>query len=84
MSLSGTIQAFLGHAWLQQLDWALIDSKQIILLVATPLFFLAVLFEWLYLRHKGQAQSYTRARLLTNINLGSSYQVFELLITRPF
>ena len=72
MPLSSTLSAFLDHAWLQQIDWALIDSKQVILLVATPLFFLAVLLEWLYLRRQGRAQSYTRARLLTNINLGTS------------
>ena len=80
MSLSGTIQAFLDHAWLQQFDWALIDSKQLILLAVTPLFFLAMLLEWLYLRRQGRTQSYTRAQLLTNINLGGSYQVFELII----
>lgn len=55
-----------------------LDSKQLILLCAAPVFLLAVLLEWRWLSRRGNAGSYTLQRTMTNLNLGLSYQVFEL------
>lgn len=57
-----------------------VDYKQIILLGLLPLFVSCVLIEWAYLAWRGKARSYQNLHsVFSNLNLGLSYQVFELV-----
>lgn len=67
---------------LAQADW-----RDWFLPAMAPVFVLAYLFEWWWMRQRQRDASFTRTRALTNIGLGASYMVFEtfakLLISAP-
>ncbi len=68
-------------AWLQPWIGGPLDGKQIVLIGLTPIFLLAVGLEWLVMRKRpGQSRNFRFQNILTNLNLGASYQAFELIV----
>ncbi len=68
-------------AWLEPWVGGPVDWKQIILIGLSPVFLLAVVIEWLYMRKRaGQGVNFRFQDILTNLNLGASYQAFELVV----
>lgn len=68
-------------AWLQPWIGGPLDGKQIVLIGLTPLFLLAVGLEWFVMRKRpGQSRNFRFQNILTNLNLGASYQAFELIV----
>jgi sterol desaturase/sphingolipid hydroxylase (fatty acid hydroxylase superfamily) len=68
-------------AWMETWMGGPVDWKQIILIGLSPIFLLAVAFEWLGMRKRaGQAANFRIQDVLTNLNLGASYQAFELVV----
>lgn len=68
--------------WLEQLTGFPVDTKQVILIALTPLFLGAFFVEWRVMLRRGQ-DKYFKGQLkpiLTNLNLGASYQAFELVV----
>ncbi len=68
--------------WLEQLTGFPVDTKQVILIALTPLFLGAFFVEWRVMIRRGQ-DKYFKGQLkpiLTNLNLGASYQAFELVV----
>lgn len=68
--------------WLEQLTGFPVDTKQVILIGLTPLFLGAFFVEWRVMIARGQ-DKYFKGQLkpiLTNLNLGASYQAFELVV----
>lgn len=67
--------------WLEPWLGGPVDWKQIILIGLSPVFLLAVAVEWLYMRRRpGQDANFRLQDILTNLNLGASYQAFELVV----
>jgi len=71
-------------AWMEASFGAHIDWKQVILVGLGPVFGMAFLLEWQYLRRRRSAD-YMRRQFdwkdaLSNINLGGAYQLFELIV----
>ena len=70
--LTAWIQPWVGGPW---------DGQQVVLIGLTPVFVLAVGLEWLVIRKRsGQSVNFRWRDILTNLNLGASYQVFELFV----
>lgn len=68
-------------AWLQPWIGGPLDGKQIVLIGLTPIFLLAVGLEWFVMRKRpGQSRNFRFQNILTNLNLGASYQAFELIV----
>lgn len=55
------------------------DWKQVLLTLLTPLFLGATGVEFLYLKKKGQSFFFRKDEVITNIGLGVTYQVMELV-----
>lgn len=60
-----------------------VDWKQVILMAATPLFILAFGWEWMVRRRRGPGHrmwgQFEGREIITNLGLGGTYQVFEML-----
>lgn len=68
-------------AWAETWIGGPVDWKQIILIGLSPIFLLAVAIEWLGMRKRAaQAGNFRIQDILTNLNLGASYQAFELVV----
>ena len=68
--------------WLEQLTGFPVDTKQVILIALTPFFLGTFFVEWRVMKARGQ-DKYFKGQLkpiLTNLNLGASYQAFELVV----
>lgn len=61
-----------------------VDWKQIILIGLAPIFLGTFAIEWLYMKRAGKAQDFNGQDILTNLNLGGSYQVFEIIVHALF
>ena len=61
-----------------------VDWKQIILIGLAPIFIGTFLVEWWVMRRRGQASQFVGKDILTNLNLGGIYQVFELIVHALF
>ncbi|RQR53177.1 sterol desaturase family protein [Burkholderia sp. Bp9125] len=69
-------------AWLEQWTGFPVDSKQVILVALTPIFLGTFFIEWRVMVRRGQ-DKYFKGQLmpiLTNLNLGATYQAFELVV----
>lgn len=69
-------------AWLERLTGFPVDSKQVILVALTPIFLGTFFIEWRVMVRRGQ-DKYFKGQLmpiLTNLNLGATYQAFELVV----
>lgn len=67
-------------AWAQEvLRWPGWDAKQLILIAVSPVFVLAIGLEWWWMRRQGRSNQ-TWLDVLTNVGLGSVYQLFELVV----
>lgn len=69
---------------LEQLIGGPVDWKQVILIGLAPIFLGTFVIEWLYMRRVGKAQTFHGQDILTNLNLGGSYQVFEIIVHALF
>jgi len=68
-------------AWIEPWIGGPVDWKQIILIGLSPVFLLAVGVEWILMRKRsGQDANFRPKDILTNLHLGASYQVFELIV----
>lgn len=68
-------------AWIEPWIGGPVDWKQIILIGLSPIFLLAVALEWFYMHKRpGQGANFRPKDILTNLNLGASYQAFELVV----
>jgi sterol desaturase/sphingolipid hydroxylase (fatty acid hydroxylase superfamily) len=56
-----------------------VEWKQVFLIAVTPIFLLAFAIEWQVMRKRRQLAQFDWKDILTNLSLGSSYQVFELI-----
>lgn len=61
-----------------------VDWKQIILIGLSPIFLATFAIEWLYMRRAGRTEQFNGKDILTNLNLGGSYQVFEIVVHALF
>lgn len=61
-----------------------VDWKQIILIGLAPVFIATFLVEWWLMRRRKQDAHFKGKDILTNLNLGGAYQVFELLVHALF
>ncbi|MDY7806863.1 sterol desaturase family protein [Burkholderia stagnalis] len=69
-------------AWLEQWTGFPVDSKQAILVALMPIFLGTFFIEWRVMVRRGQ-DKYFKGQLmpiLTNLNLGATYQAFELVV----
>lgn len=67
-------------SWLEQTFGQGLDWKQVILIGLSPIFLLTFGFEWWLMRRRKQADGFRIADIMTNLNLGGSYQIFELIV----
>jgi len=68
-------------AWIEPWIGGPVDWKQVILIGLSPVFLLAVALEWQGMRKRpGQSANFRIKDILTNLNLGASYQCFELIV----
>ncbi|WP_228124646.1 sterol desaturase family protein [Glaciimonas soli] len=65
-------------AWMESTFGAHIEWKQVVLIGMTPMFLIAFAIEWQVMRKRGAGQQFYWKDILTNLNLGGSYQLFEL------
>lgn len=54
------------------------DWKQVVLTLATPVFLIAFVIEWGWMKRRGRLDAFPPRDILVNLALGSLYQVFEL------
>lgn len=71
-------------AWLTPWLGPHIDWKQVILVALSPLFIGTFLVEWWVMRRRGTDQGFKTHDILTNLNLGATYQIFELVVHALF
>ncbi|MGO2488725.1 MAG: sterol desaturase family protein [Pseudomonas taetrolens] len=64
--------------WMEATFGAHIEWKQVVLIGMTPLFLVGFAIEWQIMRKRGARQQFYWKDILTNLTLGSSYQLFEL------
>ncbi|MEC7815819.1 MAG: sterol desaturase family protein [Pseudomonadota bacterium] len=82
MALMDMMQAVLADSgllalWQQLAPWLALDERQLIFVVATPVFILVTVWEYLRIRHNPALMDVREA--VRNFALGAGYQVTELL-----
>ena len=56
-----------------------VDWKQVLLSAMVPLFLMAFLIEYMVMRRRGRMEAFAWRDILTNLGLGGSYQLFEMI-----
>ncbi len=67
------------HALIQSAFGPHIDWKAVVLTFMTPIFLIAFAIEWRVMKRRGEMRQFQLRDVLTNMGLGASYSVFELI-----